>query len=239
MTKSGLPIIDEGNFQKSIGEAIQAKRHVSFLKQVLIDYEEYKRVFSEIFLSQNLSRTIYVFRFNYLDKHPVWRDIAILSNHTFGDLADTLVESMDWDNDHMHGFSPKKFDGKTLGRYTPFSIYSSGWEDDPHPTFKTNQVKIAHIDFQKYPKWNFVFDFGAGHEFDVELRSINYKSVGKELDKSLPTCINQRGVAPLQYPEYDGPDKWEYDDNCPHCRELKESGTELVWHPDEHEKLKN
>ncbi|MDP2655945.1 MAG: hypothetical protein Q8P11_00025 [bacterium] len=56
---------------------------------------------------------------------------------------------MDWDNDHAHAFAMKKALGKVQFRYTPFSMYSPHWEDDPFPTHKTDEIRIADIDYDK------------------------------------------------------------------------------------------
>lgn len=220
-TKQKIPIVKEGDFQKVIGEAFSKKRHVSYLKKVLKDFELYKKTFDQVFASDNSSDEIYLFRFKYVDKHLLWRDIAIYGWQTLCNLAETLIESLGWDNDHMHGFSLKKYENKPLNRYNNFSIYSPGWEDDPHPTFKTNEIEIANIDWTKYPKWNFVFDFGDSHEFDVEIKPFNPKSIDKDWCQALPLCIDQRGVAPIQYPPCDDPDEWEFDPRCPHCNDIK------------------
>lgn len=82
-------------------------------------------------------------------------------------------------------------------------MYAPHWEDDPFPTYKTNEILISNIDYSKYPKWNFVFDFGVGHEFNIELKRIDEKLKEKDFDRPLPACIDQRGVAPVQYPDYD------------------------------------
>jgi hypothetical protein len=205
MLSINFPKIKIGDFYETIDKVIKEGRHVSYLKKVIKDFEEYQRVFLESFSDKNPPEAIYVFRVNYIDKHPVWREVAILGSQTFCDLALEIIHSMEWGNDHMHGFSMKKIDGKTQNRYSEFSMYAPGWEDDPFPTYKTDKIKITDIDYTKHPKWNFVFDFGEGHEFDVELKKIDLKLKEKDFDRELPACIDQRGVAPNQYPDdYDG-----------------------------------
>lgn len=204
MSKRKSPQIQEGDFRKVINKAFKENRHKEYLKKVLEDYKKYQQVFSDVFTDKNPLDAIYIFRANYLYvKHPVWREIATLGRHTFCDLAESIIEWMGWDNDHMHSFSIKKVSGEPQHPYTPFSIYAPGWEDDPHPTYKTNQVRIADVDYKKHPKWGFVFDFGAGHEFDIELKKIDQKVKVKDFGEPLPTCIDQRGVAPIQYPDYE------------------------------------
>ena len=45
------------------------------------------------------------------------------------------------------------------------------------------------------------------------------------LAESLPTCVDQRGVAPIQYPPCD--------DHCPMCQVLKKAGEKMQWFLDE------
>lgn len=203
MVKSYPPKIQEGDFKEVIGKAISEGRHKSYLKKVLKDYSEYQRVFLESFSDKNPLKAIYIFRATYTRKHPVWREFAIFGYDTFCDLADAIIESMGWANDHMHGFSIKKINGKIQNRYSEFSMYTPHWEDDPFPTYKTDEILISDIDYIKHPKWNFVFDFGVGHEFDIELKRIDEKLKEKDFDRPFPVCTDQRGMAPVQYPDYD------------------------------------
>jgi hypothetical protein len=75
----------------------------------------------------------------------------------------------------------------------------SGWDDDPHPTFKSSEVLICNMDYEKYPKLQ--FEFGDSHMFEVLYKGIR-KPVEKESKRTLPKLIDQRGVAPEQYPDY-------------------------------------
>ena len=69
------------------------------------------------------------------------------------------------------------------------------------PILHTNEVIVSSIDYSKHPKLGFVFDFGDDHRFMME-----YKGV-RDADKNdkrgaFPKIIDQRGVAPKQYPDY-------------------------------------
>jgi hypothetical protein len=195
--------IKEENFKKSINEAIAEKRHVDYLNEVLRKYENYKNAFCSIFSDQkNTMGEVYLFRVNYLNKKNTWREIEILDIQTFYDLACKIIDSMGWDDDHMHGFdlSEKRnpdpfFTGSSL------SFFAPGWEDDPHPTFKTDEIRICDIDYGKLPKLIFTFDYGDNHRFEVIFKSTMEVKNKKEI-KKMPKVIDTRGVAPEQYPEY-------------------------------------
>ena len=87
------------------------------------------------------------------------------------------------------------------------------------------------------------FDFGDSHEFDVEFRKTGGEELIQDVYDPLPTCIDQRGIPPLQYPPLQYPqspdesvsdhDVWDPLDDCPHCQELKKTGVQLQWFPDE------
>ncbi|MFA4872653.1 MAG: hypothetical protein WC659_01820 [Patescibacteria group bacterium] len=198
------PKIQEGNFHESINRAITEERHVEYLQEVLKKYKEYKLEFEKNFTDKNPKDAVYAFRATYLLKRPVWRDIAILGTQTFCDLAETIIESMCWDNDHMHGFefldTRKRPDPLFTG--SSIAFFAPGWEDDPHPTFKTDEIRICDLDYSRHPRLEFMFDFGDGHRFDVKLKGTRHVDK-QETARDFPRVIDQRGVAPEQYPALD------------------------------------
>lgn len=196
------PKIDEGNFNEMLDKSIAEGKHDTYLKTVKEDYKKYKDFFNEVFVDKKHSLTVYTFKVEYLLKKPIWRIFEVLSIQTFNQFAEAIIESMKWDNDHMHGFSlpdPKQKNWQYyLSRYT---IFVSGWEDDPHPTFKTDEVTIENIDYKKYPKLRFEFDFGDSHLFDINFISTR-KFSKKDCVDDFPKIVDLRGVGPEQYPDY-------------------------------------
>lgn len=188
------PKIEEANFYESIHQTIKKNRHVDYLQNILKKYEEYKKLFNDSFTEQNSNIAIYKFRAIYLLKKPVWRDIEILGKQTFCDLAEEIIWSMGWANDHLHGFELAKYRGK--------SIFAPGMEDDPHPTFKTDRIKISNINYEKNSKLKFTFDYGDCHEFDIDYKGIrDFETTDRKI--RFPHAIDQRGIAPEQYPKID------------------------------------
>ena len=197
------PILDEDGFYQGINKAIQENRHVDYLKNVIEDYEAYKKAFVAVFTEENPDDFVYRFRITYLNKKAVWREILILGNQTFENLATTIITTMGWNNDHLHGFSlPQKHQSKNYPSSIPYTFFADGWEDDPHPTYKSYQIYICVINYTLCPKLEFEFDFGDSNIFTVEFKEMR-KSIKGESKKILPKLIDQRGIAPEQYPKYD------------------------------------
>jgi hypothetical protein len=198
-----MPNIQEEDFYQNINQAITEKRHVPYLKEVIKKYEEYKKVFAENFTNKNSKEAIYRFRVIYINKKSVWRDVEILGKQNFYDLADEIIFSMNWENDHMHGFDlkyPRRPDFMMTG--SSISIFAPGWEDDPHPTYKTHEVMIADLNYIKQPKLKFIFDYGDGHEFNVEFKGMRVLNKGEKV-RDFPRLTDQRGVAPEQYSRWE------------------------------------
>lgn len=202
------PKIKEGNFYKEINKAINEDRHVEYLRQYLKDYEKYKKFFDQALTDQNPKRQVYTFKVTYLLKKPVWRIFEICGSQRFDKLAEAVIDSMEWYCDHMYGFS---FPDPTtkVRRFgpSPFVFYAPGWEDDAYPTFKSNEIKIENIDYNKYRKLGFIFDFGDCHEFDIEMVKSRL-SKHNEVADEFPKMIDIRGVAPEQYPFYEEDDEF-------------------------------
>ena len=197
------PKINEGDFNKYINQTISEGQHVDYLKELIKKYEEYKNEFERNFADKNPKNSVYKFRITYLSKKPIWRRIELFGKQTFLDLAETIIDSMGWDNDHMHGFEIPKQERKQ----DPFFIGSSlaffapGWEDDPHPTFKTDEISINNIDYEKLPNLFFTFDFGVGHRFNIEFKGMRDVNKNERIG-DFPKVIDRRGVGPEQYPKY-------------------------------------
>lgn len=194
------PKIDDKNFEKQTQQEITKKNHVSFMKMILKEHKDYVAFMTDAFLSET-HNGIFTIRATYRRKKGLWREIEILGLQSLEDLALMIVESMDWAHDHCHGFwLPDKRHCRMYGDY---GIFDEGIEDDPHPKFKTHNVSISHIDWKRFPVLGFVFDFGDGHEFDITCKGIR-EVLPSEKHRQLPRLVDQRGVAPEQYPDEDG-----------------------------------
>lgn len=201
-----IPQIEEGDFRKHIDAAFRAKRHVDYLELVLENYGWYQREFSKVFSTVNKASAVYKFLVVYPDKKGLRRNIEMSGSHTFERFAKTIIKSMGWQNDHMHRFSIPGISKPRSGKFdfeaeTKLEFFAPGWQDDPFPTYKSNQIKICHIDYANHPKLDFIFDFGDCHEFEIIFKGVRDFFGPDELVK-FPYISRYNGIPPEQYPDY-------------------------------------
>lgn len=202
-------------FRESIREQIEKGNHTEYFEEVLRYYAHYKKIFRSIFEpiteQSQLQRWVYTFDVQYMgiggggDTVQAYRKFEITGDRSFAELAAAIILSMGWVNDHMHGFeltgqkplaSPSKdmlYVGSSLQMYAPY------WEDDPHPTYKTSDVCIGDILYDKQPEFLFTFDYGDGHTFRIYQSKL--EMMRREDDwHDFPRLLESHGIAPEQYP---------------------------------------
>ena len=195
----------EKAFYLAIHKAMETSDHIDALKQIVVEFEEYKKFMNENIISVELPQDkIYMFKFTYQLKKKVWREFEIRGDQTLEELATAVIDSMDWGNDHLHAFWFPEVRGKAVFShwYTPYAIGSEGYENDQFPDLCDKEVLIGSIDYSKHPKLGFAFDFGDDHRFLLEYKAIR-PADKKESRDYFPRLIDQRGVGPEQYPEFE------------------------------------
>ena len=132
----------------------------------------------------------FICRVKHKDFPKVWRDIEIADDQTLEDLHLIIQEAFEWDDDHLYSFfmSGKAWDGRT-------EIGAPWAETDQH----THQVEIGSLDLQPARKFLYLFDYGDGHEFDVEVMAVNSAAPSG----AYPRIVGEKGKAPPQYPDFD------------------------------------
>ncbi len=202
--KGAPPIEGEKSFYVSINEAITRGDHVDALEDIVKEFEDYKLYMRDVFVKNEPAyEKVFKFHVEYLLKKPVWREFEIKGCQSLEELADGVIDSMCWDNDHAHAFFfPKeKGRGDFMDFHSPYSIDSRHLDNDQYPTYHSCNIRIAEIDYARFPMINFIFDFGDGHQFIL-------KSLGVRPEKKsdfmtfMPKMIDQRGVGPEQYPNF-------------------------------------
>jgi Plasmid pRiA4b ORF-3-like protein len=118
----------------------------------------------------------------------VWRRIAIGSEMPLSDLADLILDSVDFDRDHLDMFTYKD----PLGRRQKVM----------HPAadgrIATTEVKVGTLPIEPGGTLDYMFDFGDCWRFGLQLESIvpgDAKNQGEILEAY--------GDSPVQYPDWD------------------------------------
>jgi hypothetical protein len=130
---------------------------------------------------------VYVFKV-YLGK--IWRRIAISSQMSLADLSGLILESVDFDSDHLDMFRYKNQLGRTIEVSHPYA-------DDGY--LSTDEVNIGDLPLHEGSSMEYIFDFGDWWEFSVQLEKIETE----DLRDNYGAIIESYGDAPPQYPDWD------------------------------------
>jgi len=125
----------------------------------------------------------------------VYRAFEIGGTSSLYVLAQTIVRSFDFDFDHAFGFY-SKLKGNIYDSPVRYELFVDMGEGGG----KARSVKRTRV-VEAFPsvgiKMRFLFDYGDGWEFLVEL----VKKKPKEPKVKLPRLLNSAGQAPPQYPD--------------------------------------
>jgi len=135
---------------------------------------------------------IYTFKV-FLGK--IWRRIAISSQMTLDTFSRLILESVDFDSDHLDMFRYKNQLGCTIEITHPYA--------DGSPS--TDEVCLADLLLKEGDIMTYIFDFGDWWEFDLQLEKIAENDLGADYG----AIIESKGEAPAQYPNWDEEDDYE------------------------------
>jgi len=128
-----------------------------------------------------------------------WRRFAMAGSMDLDYLCCAILDSVDFDYDHLYAFYYKDKLGVTHEATAP----EAG--DDP----STDDVRVGEMELEPGDSFKFLYDFGDNWEFEVKLERID--PVGKPMKR--PEMIESHGEAPRQYPAWDEEDDdWDDDD---------------------------
>jgi hypothetical protein len=133
-----------------------------------------------------MSDGLYVFK---VSLGRAWRRIAIPGRMTLEALSEAILESFDFDNDHLHLFRYRNRFGLFEEVKHPYT------EESP----STAEVKIGELPLRPGSTMEYLFDFGDNWFFEVRLDKL--EPVNPKIRK--PVVIDGRGQAPPQYPNFD------------------------------------
>lgn len=127
-----------------------------------------------------------------------YRHIRISGKATLEGLSDAILDAFDFDNDHLHAFfmNNRAWDDE--------DCYYSPYAEDEFRT--TDSCKLQFINLEVGKKFLYIFDFGDDWRFQCKVLNI------LDEDTKEPVVVRTKGVAPLQYSEFDEDDAY-YDDD--------------------------
>jgi hypothetical protein len=162
---------------------------------------------------QNLATITYPFRpgrhIFKVSLGKCWRRIAISGEATLGALSSYILDSVEFDHDHLDQFTYQAPNGRKVEVTHP-------WADDGCPS--TDDVQIGSLPLHEGSTMEYVFDFGDWWQFQVQLETVEPEATlipvkGAKVKRTksrksskhppLGEIIEVHGEAPEQYPGYD------------------------------------
>jgi hypothetical protein len=127
---------------------------------------------------------VYIFKLSW---HQIWRRIAISSDMTLWDLSQLILESVDFDSDHLDMFTYKNRLGLTMQVFHPYLERSPS----------TDRLKIADLSLEVGSVMEYLFDFGDNWEFQLQIEEVT-----PDTRPGYGEIIASQGKAPEQYPDW-------------------------------------
>jgi hypothetical protein len=129
---------------------------------------------------------VYIFK---VSLGKAWRRIAIAGDLTLADLSSLILQSVNFDSDHLDMFRYRNAIGRTVEISHPYA--------DGSPS--TDEVRVGDLPLAEGASMLYVFDFGDWWEFDVQLETVQASAL--QLDHA--TILESHGAAPPQYPDWE------------------------------------
>jgi hypothetical protein len=119
----------------------------------------------------------------------VWRRIAVRADDTLDTLVGLILDSVDFDHDHLYAFTYTNRFGRKAQALHPYM--------DEGPS--GDEVHIGDLPLGAGQSMKLVYDFGDHWEFGVKLEKI--EPPGAKIET--PCILESHGKAPEQYPSWD------------------------------------
>ena len=119
----------------------------------------------------------------------VWRLIAMPADKTLDDLVQVILDSVQFDNDHLHEFSFRNRLGASV------SVHHPAMDEPPY----TDEVSIGTLPLEPGQTMELTYDFGDNWRFTVKLDRID----PPDPKLKAPRILESHGKAPQQYADWD------------------------------------
>ena len=111
------------------------------------------------------------------------------ANSTLDDLVTLILDSMEFDDDHLYQFQYMDRHGARVAAAHP-GISDGPWADE---------ITIGSLPLDPGQEMQLTYDFGDNWQFTVKLEAVEEsKSKSKK-----PRILESHGEAPQQYPDWD------------------------------------
>lgn len=112
----------------------------------------------------------------------VWRRIAIPAEATLDTFSSAILDSVDFDHDHLYEFTYKNSLGRTIRAFHPYMDSAD---------LLATEVLIGDLPLAVGETMDYLFDFGDCWEFKVELEAI--EPIPEEPTKGFQTAMTKGG----------------------------------------------
>jgi len=130
---------------------------------------------------------VYACKVKFKWAKSIYRTIELRSEQTLEDLHLAIQQAIHWDNDHLYSFYMNGV------AHDEHYRYSCPYEEDRPPW--THEAVIGALGLVKRHKFLYYFDYGDGHEFEIEVTDIQPTAE----PGPYPRVSEIHGQAPEQY----------------------------------------
>ena len=117
----------------------------------------------------------------------IWRRIALPAERSLDTLASVILNTVNFDHDHLYQFSyQNRFGARQC-------IHHPSMDDGPW----THEVLVGDVPLRVGQRMTFLYDFGDQWAFDVTLEQVEPERVVQE-----PVILEAHGEPPEQYPGF-------------------------------------
>ena len=142
----------------------------------------------------------YIIRAKLEFQKRTYRDIEVPADISLYKLAKAILDSFNFDFDHLFGFGNKPGFYHSDIQYELKTEDSFDFMEEMHEKrYDVEKTRVQDVPFFRKvkDKMYFLFDFGDDWKFEIEL--INFGVIKK--NKKYPIVLRINGEAPEQYPE--------------------------------------
>lgn len=129
------------------------------------------------------------------NENKCWREIAILGRDSLYNFGEAIVKSFNFFFDHCFGFY-SNLKEQYHDSERQYELFADLPDVEPTPAGSVKKTKVSTVFEKVGGKMMFLFDYGDGWRFLVELEEMK----NPEMGKSYPILLSGTGDPPEQYP---------------------------------------